>query len=181
MSLCRKNISLRISRDAVHGIELSRLAATIAKACQYFERVPKHDIHFVVRPVGNIKVLLLGIRRKRNVKYRTFTEGVLRDKYLFYESAIWFEHLDPIVNPITDIEQSVMGEFGTVHRISKLLRRRCRGIILAEVGIVRLVAVGSPVAFVLTGLCVKDDDASIAIAIGYISFIRLRINKNLGW
>ena len=64
-----------------------------------------------------------------------------------------------------------------MYRIAELLRDRRVGIVITEVGVVGLVAVGAPVALVLAGVGVEDDDAAIAVAVGHVHFIGLRIDE----
>ena len=54
------------------------------------------------------------------------------------------------------------------------------GIVAAERRIVGLVAVGAPVALVLAGLGIEDDDAVVAVAIGHVQFVGLRVDVHLG-
>ena len=51
-----------------------------------------------------------------------------------------------LFDAVADVEQAVDRELGAVHRVAELLRRRRVGVVGAEVRVVRLVAVGAPVA-----------------------------------
>src|SRR5215475_7117940 len=67
-----------------------------------------------------------------------------------------------------------------MYRITELLRWRCVGIIPAEVFVIRLVSVSSPVPFELTSISIDHHDAFVQVAVGYVRFVGFRINKNLG-
>src|SRR5262249_48923383 len=70
-------------------------------------------------------------------------------------------------------------QLGAMHWIAELLRRRSIGIVCAEIGVLRLVAVGAPMPLVLAGLGVVHDDAMISIPISDVHFIRVLIDENL--
>src|ERR1700681_4338150 len=65
-------------------------------------------------------------------------------------------------------------------RVGELLAGRCVRIVFAQIGVVRLLAVGAPVPLVLAGVGIIDHDAMIAVAVGDEQFIGLRVNKCLG-
>ena len=69
---------------------------------------------------------------------------------------------------------------GAVHRRAELLRDRRVGIVASEVGVVRLVAVGAPVALELAGVGVEHDDALVAVAVGDVGLVLLLVDGDLG-
>ena len=88
----------------MHGIECARLTTSIAEAGQYFERFAVEDVHFLVRSVGKINVLLLRILRERDVPNSAVAKSLLVVELLFNECSIWFEHLDAIVHAVAYIK-----------------------------------------------------------------------------
>src|SRR4030095_317909 len=64
-------------------------------------------------------------------------------------------------------------------RIAELLRRRGIGIIPAEVLVIRLVSISSPVTFELAGVSIDHHDAFVQIAVGYVCLVGPGIDKNL--
>src|SRR5262245_36286622 len=52
------DVALRVGRDAVHGIELTRLAAAVAEARELGERLAIEDVNLLVGAVGEIHVFL---------------------------------------------------------------------------------------------------------------------------
>ena len=65
-------------------------------------------------------------------------------------------------------------------RRAELLRRRRLGLVRTEVGVVRLVAVGAPVAFELSGIGVDDRHALVQVAVGEIRLVGRRVDEDLG-
>src|SRR5689334_22057718 len=59
----RVDIALGIGRDAVHAVELPRLAPAVAEVGDLFERLAQNDANFLVRAVGQEHEALLGIAR----------------------------------------------------------------------------------------------------------------------
>src|SRR6185503_11312938 len=64
--------------------------------------------------------------------------------------------------------------------ISKLLRGRRVGVVAAETLIIRLVAVGTPVAFELARVGIDHNNALIEITVRYVGFVCFGIDENLG-
>ena len=67
-----------------------------------------------------------------------------------------------------------------MHRIAKLLRGRAVRIVGAEVRVVGFVAVSAPMPFVFAGVGVEHDHAMVAVAIGDVQLVGLRIDESLG-
>ena len=98
---------------------------------------------------------------------------------VFFDDHASFTNLPSGVNTwmrsfdaVADVDEAVVRQLGAVHRGAELLRRRRVGIVAAEVGVVRLVAVGAPVALELAGVGVDDGDALVAVAVGDVGLVR---------
>src|SRR6266481_2267650 len=65
-----KDVALRIGGDAMHRVELTRLPAAVTEGSENFERIALQDVDLHIRPVGDIKILLLRILRERDIEYR---------------------------------------------------------------------------------------------------------------
>src|SRR5262245_45480475 len=66
-------------------------------------------------------------------------------------------------------------------RTSKLLRRRIRRIVCRHWSIAGHLAIRAPMTFVGAGFGVEDDDAPVAIAVGYIDLMRGLVHVDVGW
>src|ERR1700722_11446459 len=73
-----------------------------------------------------------------------------------------------------------MRQLRAVNRIAELLWWRIVWVVTPKIGVIRLMAVGSPVPFIFPGVCVEDNHTMIAVAIGDVELVGLRIDKRLG-
>ena len=64
--------------------------------------------------------------------------------------------------------------------IAELLRGLVVGVVETDVGVVGLVAVGSPIPLQLAGVHVDDRDALVAVSIGDVRFVGVRVEGDLG-
>src|SRR5579862_3642918 len=134
----------------------------------------------LIGSVGEVDVLLLRIFREGDVPNRAVAESVLVENFLFDERAVGLEDLDAIVDAVAYVEESVIGEIGAMDGIAELLGNRLIGRVRAEVDVVRLVAVGTPIAFEFSAIGVEDDNALVAVSVGDVDFIGLLVDENLG-
>ena len=95
------------------------------------------------------------------------------------ERPVRFEHLNAVVHAVANIQQAVVRKFGAMHRIAELLRRAAHLDYRGPGSYRRACAVGAPVAFVRAGLGVEHDDALVAVAVGDIQLVGLRIDEDL--
>src|SRR5687767_2892602 len=79
--LGRVNVAPGTRRDAVHGVELSRLPPPIAECREGGERVPLNDVHLFVGAIREIEVLLFGVTGERDVPHGSVTESPLRNEH----------------------------------------------------------------------------------------------------
>ena len=98
---------------------------------------------------------------------------------LLHERAVALKHLDPVVGAIAHVHQPVVRDVRAVHRAAELPRRRRIRIVRPEIRVVRLVAVGAPVALELAGVRIDDHDAPVAVAVGDVRLVHLRIDDDL--
>src|SRR6266851_312312 len=175
----RVDVAFRIRRDAVHGVELTRLPSAVAETRQNLKSVAQQDVHLLVGPVREIDVLLLRIFRKSNVPNGPVTQRPFFDDLFLDEGTVRLEYLDAVVHTVAHVEQTIVGELGAVHRIAELLIDGRVRIVNAGIGVVRLMTVGAPMPLVLPAVGVKYDHAFVAIAIGDVQFIRFRIDEQL--
>ena len=152
VGLGRVDVALRVGGDAVHGVELAGHLAAVAEAGEDLERLPIEDPDLLVLAVGEVDELLLRIVREGDVPGRAVAERALADPRFLDELAVRREHLDAVVDAVADVDQAVVRQLGAVHRRAELLRQRRVGVVASEVGVVRLVAVGAPVALELAGV-----------------------------
>src|SRR6266576_65871 len=112
------------------------------------------------------------------IKEQIIEKRTLGDDLLFDEGAVRLEYLDAVVHTVAHVEQAIVRELGAVHRIAELLVDRRVQIVKAHVCVVRLVPVGAPMPLVLPRVGVEHDDAFVAIPIGDVQFICLRIDEH---
>jgi len=142
------------------------------------QRRAQQDVHLLIGSIGEIDVLLFRILREGNVPYGSVAERPFLDDLLLDEGAVRFEDLDAVVHAVADIEQTVVCKLGAVDRAAELLIDWCVRVVIAGVGVVRFVPIGAPMPLVLSGIGVEHDDALVAIPIGDVQFIRLRIDEH---
>ena len=124
--------------------------------------------------------LCCGVLGEHDVPDRSRAARVLGVERLLHELAVRLEDLQPVVGAVAHVDEPVVRALDAVHRVAELLRGRRRGIVRAEVGVVRLVAVGAPVALHLAGVGVEHGDALVEIAVRDIGFVGFRIDPDLG-
>src|SRR5580658_4813174 len=67
-----------------------------------------------------------------------------------------------------------------MHGVAELLRDGSLGSIRPQVGVIRLVTVGAPIAFECAAVGVEHDYALVAVAVRDVDFVGLRVDENLG-
>ena len=65
-----------------------------------------------------------------------------------------------------------------MHRRAELLRGRRVGVVAADIGVVRLVAVRAPVPLELAGVGVDDGDALVTVAVRDVRLVRHLVDKD---
>src|ERR1035437_6429514 len=159
------------------AIEFAGLASSLAETGEDRERLAVEDTHFVVLSIGQVDEFLLRIAGEGDVPGRAGAERAGFKKRFLDECAVGLEHLNSIVDAIAHIEQTVIGKLGAVDGIAKLLGWRLVRLVGTGVRVVRLLAVGAPMTFISTCIGVRSDDAMVAIAIGDVKFVGLRIDN----
>src|SRR2546426_8862896 len=175
LRLAGHDISLRIDVETVYMEELARLAPGSADVADLLERLAIQNRDAFVRAVGDVHETLLRIGRQRHAECRARPLRFTLDEPFFEEFAVQGERLDAVVRAICHIDDAVVGDLNAVRRV-ELLRSsaghlaRLRGLVL------RLVAVGAPVALVGAGVGVEHDDAAVAVAVGNKHLVGLVIH-----
>ena len=104
----------------------------------------------------------------------------LLDENFLDESAIRLEYLQPIIDPVTNVNQAVIGRLRTMHRITKLLCRLLPWLKRTEIGVVRLVAISTPETLHFTSVCIEYSYSLVAIAISNVNLVCIGIDRHLG-
>ena len=99
---------------------------------------------------------------------------------LGHEGAVLAEDLVARIAAVADVEQPVLGEAHAVHRVGELLRGCCGGVVGRLLVVIRLLAVGAPVALVGPGLGIEHGDAAVAIAVGNVDLLGDGIDRDVG-
>src|SRR5213078_4407040 len=97
VGLGRVEIAFGIGRDAVHAIELARLAPAVAERGDLLERLAHDDADALVLPVRQHDEALLGVLGKYDVPDRAGAAGVAGVERLLHEGAVRAEDLQAIV------------------------------------------------------------------------------------
>src|SRR2546427_6278374 len=74
--------------------------------------------------------------------------------------------------------RSTLFPYTTLFRSPELLGGRSIRVVWTKIGVIRLVAIGAPVALVFAGIGIIHDDAMVAVPIGNIDFVRVLIDKD---
>ena len=85
----------------------------------------------------------------------------------------------PVVLAIAHVDESVVREIGAVTGLRNCCAGGASGLYGPSVHVIRLVAVGAPVAFELSGIGVDDGDALVQVSVGEIRLVRRRIDEDL--
>src|SRR5437870_6636563 len=159
------DIALRIDVEAVQMEELARFPAGPADVADFFERLAIQNRNALVRAVCDVDETLVRIGRQRNAECGACPLRFTLDESFLQKFAFEGEGLDAIVRTIRYIHDAIFGDLYTVRRV-ELLRSRAR--CLARLGglVIRLDAVGTPMALVGSGVGIEYDDAAVAVTIG---------------
>src|SRR5712692_1900944 len=176
----RVDVALGIGRDAVHSVELAGLTSAVAERGHLLERLAHDDAHPVVLTVGHEDETLLRVPRERDVPGRARAQRVPGKERFLHAGAARAEYLQAIIGAIAHVDQPIIRTLDAVHRVAELLRRRRLWIVVAELGVVRLVAVGAPVALHLAGIGVEHRHALVGVAVRDVGLVGLRIDPDLG-
>ena len=163
----------------MHAEKLAGLAPAVAEVRQLLKRLAQHDADLLVGAVGQEDVALLRVLREGDVPCRSRAQRVLGIERFLHERAVDAKHLHAIGLAIADIHEPVIRAFDAVNRVAELLCRRRVRIVLAEIRVVRLIAVGAPVALYLAGIGVEHSHALVEIAVGNIRLVGLRVDPDL--
>src|SRR5262245_44123264 len=180
VGLGRVDVALGVRSKAVHAVELARLTSAGAEGSDLFQRLTHDDAHARVLAVCHQDEALLRILGEHDVPGRSRPERVAGEEPFLDELAFRGEDLQTIVLPVADIDEAVVRTLDAVHRIAELLRGRRLGIVRAKGGVVRLVAVGAPIALHLAGVGIDHRDALVAVAVRDIGLVGLGIDPDLG-
>src|SRR5688572_30800675 len=160
------------------AVKLPGLAAAVAERRQHFQGVAAQNADFLVHAVYLVDVRLLRIVRERHVPHRSRANGLRLEERFLHERAVGPEHLHAIVDAIADVDELILRDDDAVDR-PELLRGRRRWIVIPDTGVIGFRAVGAPVALVLAGIGVENDDAAIAVAVGDVGLVGRGIDEDL--
>ena len=135
----------------------------------------------LLMPSATIQEPLLRVLREGDVPHRARRLGVLGDEHFLDEGAVGLEHLQPIVEPVADVDQAVVGDVGAVHRVAEVRERRRVGVVEPELdAVVGRLAVGAPEPLHLAGGGVEHGDAAVEVAVGDVGLVGLGLDEDLG-
>src|SRR6266850_2901094 len=154
LRLAGHDISLRIDVEAVQMEELARLAPGSADVADLFERRAIQNRDAFVRAVRDVDETLLRIGRQRNAECRACPLRFTLDESFLQKFSLQRERLDAVVRAIRHVHDAVVGDFDAVRRI-ELLRSCTSHLACLRSFVVRLIAVGAPVALVGAGVGVE--------------------------
>src|SRR5262249_17466775 len=120
VGLGRVEVALRIRRDAVHAVELPRLAAAVAERGELLQRLAQDHPDALVLAVGHEDEFLVRIARERDVPYRPGATRVAGVECLLHELAVRLKDLQAVVLPVAHVDEAVVRALDAVHRVAEL-------------------------------------------------------------
>src|SRR4029077_634991 len=111
VGLCRVEVALVFSGDAVHAVELAGLAPAVAEVRDLLQRLAQYDAHLLVLAVGEKHEPLPGILRERDVPGRARGERFLGIEAFFHELAVRTEYLNAVALAVAHVDQTVVRAF----------------------------------------------------------------------
>src|SRR3989454_9191937 len=154
LHLARINVPLRVHSDRVDPVELAGVGAVPAEPTESLSAIAVENPDFVIRTVGHVNVLLLGIARERQ-----FVSGSAGREFLVIQSAanlaagrgigghvefpdklpLLREYLDPVLSTLADVDEAFFRELGEMQIWDEVLflRRRGSGPLVSRDRIVR--------------------------------------------
>src|SRR6266487_5933274 len=174
-------VALGIDADVVHPFELPGHASAAAPRGEHLAVLPPERDDLIIRPIGDEDEPLHWIFRQHQVPHRAVGERLRLDPELLHERAVLAEHLDAVVGAVADVDEAVVAQPHTVHRVGKLLGERRLGIIGLLLVVARAMAVGAPVPLVGAGPAVEHEDAPVEIAVGDIELVRRFVDLQMRW
>ena len=174
-------ITLGIDADVVHPLELAGLAAVPAPLRQRLAVLARYRDDLAIGAIGDEDEALLRVARKHQVPDRAVLQGLRLDAKLLHEGAVLAKHLDAVVDPVADINETVVRQPHTMHGIAEALRGRRLGIVCRQLVVGRrLFPVGAPMALVGSGIGIEHDDAAVLVAVGHIQLARRVVDHHVG-
>src|SRR5882672_243350 len=180
VSLRGIEVALGVGGDAVHAVELARLAAAVSEVGDFLERVAQDNAHLLVLAVGEEHEPLLAVLRERDIPGRARSERLLGVEPFLHELPVRLEYLHAVALAVAHVDEAVVRALDAMHRVAELLSGRGLRVVVAQGGVARLVAVRAPVALHLAGIGVDHGDAFVEIAVGDVGFVGLGIDPDLG-
>ena len=104
----------------MHRVEFTRLPSTIAEAGQHVQRIAIQDVHLLVGAARQINVLLLRIRRERDIHTAPSPSVFLYRIFSLTNVPSGLNTWMRFVHAVADIQQTVVGKIAAVHWIAKL-------------------------------------------------------------
>src|SRR6266849_6492250 len=101
----RVEIALGIGRNAVHAVELARLASAVAERGYFLERFAHDDADALVLAVCQHHESLLGILGEGDVPYRSRAARVPGIERLSHEGSVRPENLQSIVGTVANVDE----------------------------------------------------------------------------
>src|SRR6185436_4874856 len=179
LRLAGHDVAFRIDAQAVQVKELTRLPAGPADLAELLERPPIENRDALVGPVRDVQEPLLRIGGEADAERAAGALRLAFHEPFFQEHAVDGERLNPVVGAVRDVDDAVVRDRHAVGRV-ELLGGLAGGLAPVRRLVVRLLAVGTPVALVRAGVGVENDDATIAVAVGDEDFVRLRVHGDGG-
>src|SRR5688572_29492435 len=125
-------ITLGIDANVVHPLELAGLSAVPAPLRQRLAIRARYRDDLAIGAVGDEDEALLPIARKHQVPDRAVLQGLRLDTELLREGAVLARDLDAVIDPIADINETVVRQPHAMHGIAEALRERGSGIVCRQ-------------------------------------------------
>ena len=159
-------------------VELARVLAQPAEASAHFEGRAVENPDHVVGAVGDEQPALPGIFGQGDARRRAAAEGRGTHEGLGDERALPVEDLHAVVGAVGHVDPPVAGDCDVVHGAAVMADGFGVGVVGGQGAVVGALAVGPPVPAVLAGVGVEHDDAAVAVAVGHVDLVGLRVHPD---
>lgn len=160
--------------------ELAGLSTATAKMVCNFHIFPIHNPYHIVSAIWHIKPALLWVMGKRDLPCGSGSQCLWSHENLVNVGAVELKDLDSVVWSIRHVKPVVMRNDNAMHRRTEIITWAFRRVVGAWICVIGCIPVRTPVAQMLARVGVKDDYATILIAVCHIKFIAIRVHHHIG-
>jgi len=154
----------------MHVVELACTPARVTGAAQNGTVTSTEGPYHVVFAISHQQVLLAWVSRECEIIDRAIAQGLLPQKEFLQEFTLFRKNLESVVNAVTGVDKSVIGQVDAVEWSPELPIGRGAGIIRPRVRIGRHTPICAPHPLEFSAIGIEDNDTPIPVAIGDVQF-----------